>query len=106
MNKQDFFILPEKVKSPKNRISGDIKVLRRGEAGDWSLVKLTWDGENRYGIRWNGNDNDNGIGNPQSRGVPTWFILPDEIGSLIEANRNLCNSLSKEDSTSSNMSIE
>ena len=28
-------------------------------------------------MRWNGN-RENPIGNPQSRGLPTWFIVPDE----------------------------
>lgn len=90
----NFYITPENVKSPKSRISGEIKVLKDGGPGSWSLVKLTWDNLESYGIRWNGSDDDNGIGNPQSRGVPTWFILPEEIGNLIEANLALFGSLS------------
>lgn len=80
---KEFYITPKNVKSPKNRITGDIQVLCDNGASSWSLVRLIWDGKECYGIRWNGNDSDNGIGNPQSRGVPTWFILPDEIGKLI-----------------------
>lgn len=91
---KNFYITPENVKSPKSRISGDIVVLRDGGPGGWSLVKLIWDGKESYGIRWNGSDKDNGIGNPQSRGVPTWFILPDNLEKLVEASRNLGDLLS------------
>lgn len=34
------------------------------------------------GIRWNGNDL-NPIGNPQSRGLPTWFVLPRRLQEMI-----------------------
>jgi hypothetical protein len=34
-----------------------------------------WDNRPVLAMRWNGNDN-NPIGNPQSRGLPTWFIVP------------------------------
>jgi hypothetical protein len=37
-------------------------------------------------LRWNGDSEDQrfpGIGNPQSRGVPTWFILPEEIAEVV-----------------------
>lgn len=37
-----------------------------------------WDGEPVLAMRWNGTD-DNAIGNPQSRGLPTWFIVPSEF---------------------------
>jgi hypothetical protein len=37
-----------------------------------------WDGEPVLAMRWNGTD-DNVIGNPQSRGLPTWFIVPREF---------------------------
>jgi hypothetical protein len=35
-------------------------------------------------MRWNGDEN-NVIGNPQSRGLPTWFIIPDEFRQVILA---------------------
>lgn len=41
-----------------------------------------WEGEPRIGMRWNGGK-DNPIGNPQSRGIPTWFMLP--VGKYTEA---------------------
>ena len=95
----DFYIPPKNVKSPKGRISGEIKVLRDGGAGDWSLAKLIWDKKDTFGIRWNGNDENKGVGNPQSRGVPTWFILPSEICKLIEANMSV---LCKDSSNTTN----
>lgn len=87
---QDFYITPENVVSPKSCVS-DITILRPGTAGDWSLAKLKWCGRERYAMRWNGDSTNNGIGNPQSRGVPTWFVLPDQVGSLIESSLNMLN---------------
>jgi hypothetical protein len=37
------------------------------------------------GIRWNGNDDERGIGNPQSRARPTWFVLPGELAAVVRA---------------------
>ena len=34
-------------------------------------------------MRWNGDNDDNPIGNPQSRGLPTWFIVPDNYVEAI-----------------------
>lgn len=36
-----------------------------------------WEGKPVLAMRWNGRKG-NPIGNPQSRGLPTWFIVPDE----------------------------
>ena len=35
------------------------------------------------GIRWNGEPS-SPLGNPQSRGIPTWFIVPDELRDVVE----------------------
>jgi hypothetical protein len=43
---------------------------------------VNWENEDRIGIRWNG-DGGSGVGNPQSRGNATWFILPDELQEVI-----------------------
>lgn len=75
---------PKGVMTPKNMISGKIEVLVDKGEWDWSLCRLTWDGEPRLGIRWNGSFNDGNMGNPQSRGKPTWFILPDEVAAVIQ----------------------
>jgi hypothetical protein len=45
---------------------------------------MRWDGAEALGVRWNGSP-DNLLGNPQSRGIPTWYILPDEIAAPLRA---------------------
>jgi hypothetical protein len=70
------FTSPETVLSPKDKVS-DLRILvDTGEDG-WSLADLRWEGTRRLGIRWNGNSS-NRIGNPQSRGIPTWFLVPQD----------------------------
>ncbi|MDO5089329.1 MAG: hypothetical protein Q4D53_06040 [Leptotrichiaceae bacterium] len=71
------YIKPEEVLSPKGRV-GNIRVLVEKE--DYSIVLLEWDGEDVVATRWNTtNIEKDNIGTPQSRGLPTWFILPEEI---------------------------
>ena len=66
-----------------------IEVLRLGEDNidgddDATLAIGEWDGDRVLAIRWNGtNDDESGVGNPQSRGLPTWFILPSWINEAI-----------------------
>lgn len=79
------YVKPELVVSPKSLVS-DLKVIYDGGESSWSLAEMKWDGEKAVGLRWNGGSDDPrfpGIGNPQSRGVPTWFILPDEIAEVV-----------------------
>lgn len=68
------YILPEDVISPRQRWSL-IKVLHDGGAGNYSIALGRWDNEPVLGMRWNGIE-ESPIGNPQSRGLPTWFIVP------------------------------
>lgn len=78
------YINPKAVKTPKNRLSGKNEVLvDKGERG-WSICRLTWDGQPALGIRWNGSFNDDNMGTPQSRGMPTWFILPNEVAAVVQ----------------------
>lgn len=49
-----------------------------------SLAIGRWDGRPVLAIRWNGTK-DNPLGNPQSRGLPTWFIIPDQYVQAILA---------------------
>jgi hypothetical protein len=55
-----------------------IDVLYSGGNGGASLAIGEWDEERVLAMRWNGHSNqdNSGVGNPQSRGLPTWFILP------------------------------
>lgn len=71
---------PEAVQSPKASVA-QVRVLYDTGAGGWALASMLWEGKPVLGMRWNG-DEKNPIGNPQSRGIPTWFVLPDEIAKL------------------------
>ncbi len=63
------------VLSPKKQWSL-IAVLEDNGPNEGSLALGRWENNPCLAMRWNGNDN-NPIGNPQSRGLPTWFIVPD-----------------------------
>lgn len=67
---------PNEVTSPKLFWSL-IDVLDPGAAGEAALALGRWDGKAFLAMRWNGDNVGNPIGNPQSRGLPTWFILPE-----------------------------
>jgi hypothetical protein len=66
---------PETVTSPKKRWVL-LDVLRDSGPGQDALAVGKWDGTTVLAMRWNG-DQANPLGNPQSRGIPTWFIIPD-----------------------------
>ncbi len=86
------YIKPSDVLSPKGVIS-DLRVLRDGGENGWSLAEMKWDGSPVLAMRWNGGSNNGypSIGNPQSRGIPTWFVLPDEVGDAMKAFINMPN---------------
>ncbi len=77
------YIDPQTVLSPRSRV-GAVDILYNSGPGGWSVARLEYDGvEDRIGIRWNGSKDSAGIGNPQSRGKPTWFVVPEEISALV-----------------------
>ena len=88
---------PKSVLSPKGSLR-NLNVIFDGGLWDdanprwsgWSLATLTWDGRPAIGTRWNGQVGE-GVGNPQSRGLPTWFILPDPLAeaSVDRVNEHL-----------------
>lgn len=61
---------------------GLIDILDDRGAEDIAIALGKWDQQPVLAMRWNGSP-DNTIGNPQSRGLPTWFILP--AGEISEA---------------------
>lgn len=71
------YIKPKDVHSPKSHWKL-FDVLIDGGPGACAYAVGTWDDERRIGFRWNGTD-ENPIGNPQSRGLPTWTMLDDEL---------------------------
>lgn len=75
------YVDPASVISPKNKVS-NVEVIHDGGEGNWSVAKLKWEGKPDLGIRWNGHY-DQPIGLPQSRGYPTWFIVPEELQKYV-----------------------
>lgn len=76
------YISPTAVTSPK-RYWSLIAVLDDQGPGNIAVAIGRWENEPYLGMRWNGDNENNPIGNPQSRGLPTWFILP--LGEYTEA---------------------
>ena len=78
---------PQNADSPKRywRLHG---VLHDSGAGGWSAAEGQWEDDGVWNkvlaIRWNGSSHAE-IGNPQSRGCATWFIVPDELENAIRA---------------------
>jgi len=73
---------PDTVIAPKNRWQLGPVLCDTGQGG-WSVVEGFWEEKPVLGIRWNGDDDTGGYGNPQSHGNPTWFIIPSELESAI-----------------------
>jgi hypothetical protein len=86
---------PGHVKSPKGAVThlrvlydGGEQIAAAGEWGGWSVAELEWYEEPVMACRWNGSTSNaevSEIGNPQSRGNPTWFILPKPLEEAIKA---------------------
>lgn len=81
------FPQPEDVTSPAKHWSL-FKVIYRGDAEevgsprDYSIAIGNWDDEPSLAIRWNACAW-RPVGNPQSRGLPTWFIVPPALVDAI-----------------------
>jgi|GEM_PF-76280 len=81
---------PKFINSPKGVVEV-VEVIYDGKDDPaYSLAIIKWENTYKLGIRWNiaysewddyrkQNGQDECIGNPQSRGIPTWFVLPGEI---------------------------
>ena len=84
------YVHPENVISPRRSwrllqvlYDGGDSVLHDGAEGGWSAAEGQWESssgkwENRLALRWNGTTGAE-IGNPQSRGLATWFLVPEEL---------------------------
>jgi hypothetical protein len=67
------------VRSPREHWMLIEVLIDQGEGeGKWSLAIGEWDGVRRLAARWNGSG-DRPAGNPQSRGIATWFVMPPEF---------------------------
>jgi hypothetical protein len=78
------YIDPCTVISPKKRIE-DLRIVYDSGPTEvsWAVAEFIWDSKERVGIRWNGEPDDDGVGTPQARGVPTWFVLPVELAPQV-----------------------
>jgi len=81
------YIRPEKVNSPKNHWSY-IATLDEAKEDECALVIGKWDSDIVLAMRWNGTSS-KPLGNPQSRGLPTWFIVPEKYYEDILGNKDL-----------------
>ena len=88
-------IPPEDVHSPKLHWSL-IKVLADKGPGEYSVALGKWDNEPRIAMRWNGTE-ESPIGNPQSRGLPTWFMVPGNYqdGILDQISKDMMSFVNK-----------
>src|SRR5277367_5940313 len=78
------YVDPKQVISPKGSVRNLRVVFDSGRTeGSWSVATLIWNEMPRVGLRWNGDEGDKGKGNPQSRGNPTWFIVPEPLSEEV-----------------------
>src|ERR1035438_7082165 len=79
------YIDPQTVISPKNKVSRVKVLFDRGPVDhSWSIAQVTYDGNDRIGIRWNGDSKESKKGVPLANAHPVWFILPHEIAGAIK----------------------
>ena len=79
------YIDPQTVISPRNKVSRVKVLFDRGPVDhSWSIARLTYDGNDCIGIRWNGDSKESKKGVPLANAHPVWFILPKEIAGAIE----------------------
>ena len=71
------YIQPGVVVSPTARLQLVRVIIDRGPEGV-AYGLANWDRTACIVFRWNGSD-DRPIGNPQSRGLPTWVVLDKEL---------------------------
>lgn len=71
------YIDPNTVISPKSSVSA-VRVIEDKKEGSFSIARLRYDGRETLACRWNGGENEP-VGHPNSRGIPTWFIIPDQM---------------------------
>ena len=82
---------PDDIISPRDHWTL-IGVLRDGGPGEASYAVGMWDGDVRIACRWNGYDG-SPIGNPQSRGLPTWMVLEPDANAGVLQGLGLTNAL-------------
>lgn len=82
------YTVADQVRAPRGLWTLIQVLIDQGESdeneGRWSLAVGEWDGQRRLAVRWNGTD-ERPAGNPQSRGIATWFVMPPEFENPLMA---------------------
>lgn len=98
---------PLSVLSPKKNVKNVTLLYNGGPLpGGYSIAKLQWNGKDVIGVRWYISENEvhytdkiSGkkvcLGEPNSRGYSTWFILPDNLISKLLTGGALVKDLKK-----------
>jgi hypothetical protein len=74
---------PQTVISPKDKWTLLAVLFQSPEKEDgWSLAIGQWESKKCLAIRWNGNKT-NPKGNPCSHGMPTWFVVPNDLDDVL-----------------------
>lgn len=81
MAKSKAIVPPTSVISPKQHWTL-ISVLKVNDDEGTALAIGRWDKDAVLAMRWNGSEK-NPIGHPQSRGLPVWFVVPNEYHEAI-----------------------
>ena len=93
--------LPHTVISPQKNVKNVRVLLDTGNShGAFSVAQIEWNGNDVLALRWNINENEASdsqkisgknvcLGEPNSRGYSTWFVLPDDFLEEILKNSKL-----------------
>ena len=76
------YVSPKDVKSPRESWTLIDVLFDGGEESTHALAVGEWEGRRCLAMRWNGTK-DRPMGNPQSRGIATWFIVPDDYNAVL-----------------------
>lgn len=77
------YVKPEEVLSPRNHVGGVVEVIHDPGEGGMAVARIIYDEEEVLAARWNGND-EKPLGNPVSRGKPTWFVVHNYAAKQVE----------------------
>lgn len=77
------YIKPQAVLSPASRVRTVLEVIHDPGENRMSVARIIWDEQERIATRWNGNSAQP-LGNPVSRGRPTWFVVDDYAATSVE----------------------
>jgi len=67
------------INSPKESCGGPYAVVYKNIEQYWAIVAFEWCGTPTLGIRWFDSKN----GTPNSRGYPTWLVIPTELHNAV-----------------------